>query len=139
MHLILQPESQVHIHWKGAAEIILASCTGYIDANDHIVSMDEDKVCQNWCLVRRAGDIYTMKLINMVLNLFLLSISLYFRKVFHAFFWNEETVNILVRFSNIKTVFDRMFLLMILVFVCRSYFSNKLLIIWLPVACVVLP
>ncbi|KAG8647926.1 calcium-transporting ATPase 10, plasma membrane-type isoform X2 [Manihot esculenta] len=37
------PESQVHIHWKGAAEIILASCTGYIDANDHIVSMDEDK------------------------------------------------------------------------------------------------
>ncbi|KAF2306698.1 hypothetical protein GH714_020628 [Hevea brasiliensis] len=37
------PDSQVHIHWKGAAEIILALCTGYIDANDHIVPMDEDK------------------------------------------------------------------------------------------------
>ncbi|KAF2306709.1 hypothetical protein GH714_020736 [Hevea brasiliensis] len=38
-----EPDSQVHIHWKGAAEIILALCTGYIDANDHIVPMDEDK------------------------------------------------------------------------------------------------
>ncbi len=55
MHLILQPDSQVHIHWKGAAEIILALCTGYIDANDHIVPMDEDKVCQNGCTLRKVG------------------------------------------------------------------------------------
>ncbi|KAJ7955855.1 Calcium-transporting ATPase [Quillaja saponaria] len=38
------PDSQVHIHWKGAAEIVLASCTGYIDANDQLVAMDEKKV-----------------------------------------------------------------------------------------------
>ncbi|KAM5553599.1 hypothetical protein ABKV19_025698 [Rosa sericea] len=37
-------KSQVHIHWKGAAETILASCTKYIDANDHLVAMDEDKL-----------------------------------------------------------------------------------------------
>ncbi|GAV59710.1 E1-E2_ATPase domain-containing protein/Cation_ATPase_C domain-containing protein/Cation_ATPase_N domain-containing protein/Hydrolase domain-containing protein/CaATP_NAI domain-containing protein [Cephalotus follicularis] len=38
------PDSQVHIHWKGAAEIILASCTQYIGANDQLVPMDEDKL-----------------------------------------------------------------------------------------------
>ncbi|KAJ4709208.1 Calcium-transporting ATPase [Melia azedarach] len=38
------PSSEVHIHWKGAAEIVLASCTRYIDANDGLVEMDEDKV-----------------------------------------------------------------------------------------------
>ncbi|KAJ7979385.1 Calcium-transporting ATPase [Quillaja saponaria] len=37
-------DSQVHIHWKGAAEIVLASCTGYIDANDQFVAMDDEKV-----------------------------------------------------------------------------------------------
>lgn len=37
------PDSEVHIHWKGAAEIVLASCTKYVDANDQVVSMDEDK------------------------------------------------------------------------------------------------
>ncbi|GMY35290.1 calcium-transporting ATPase 8, plasma membrane-type-like isoform X2 [Fagus crenata] len=37
------PDSQVHIHWKGAAEIVLASCTSYIDATDQFVKMDEDK------------------------------------------------------------------------------------------------
>lgn len=30
----MQADSDVHIHWKGAAEIVLACCTGYIDAND---------------------------------------------------------------------------------------------------------
>ncbi|KAJ8751402.1 hypothetical protein K2173_016605 [Erythroxylum novogranatense] len=38
------PDSQVHIHWKGAAEIVLASCTKYIEANDNIELMDEEKL-----------------------------------------------------------------------------------------------
>ncbi|XP_044471375.1 calcium-transporting ATPase 8, plasma membrane-type-like isoform X1 [Mangifera indica] len=38
------PNSEVHIHWKGAAEIVLASCTQYIDSNDCLVAMDEEKV-----------------------------------------------------------------------------------------------
>ncbi|KAL1325870.1 calcium-transporting ATPase 8, plasma membrane-type isoform X4 [Arachis hypogaea] len=36
-------DSEVHIHWKGAAEIVLACCTRYIDANDQLVDMDEEK------------------------------------------------------------------------------------------------
>ncbi|CAL5333405.1 unnamed protein product [Camellia sinensis] len=39
-----QADSKVHIHWKGAAEIVLDSCTRYIDSNDHIIPMDEDKM-----------------------------------------------------------------------------------------------
>ncbi|GMN55260.1 hypothetical protein TIFTF001_024379 [Ficus carica] len=38
------PDSQVHVHWKGAAEIVLASCTQYMDDTNHVVPMDEDKV-----------------------------------------------------------------------------------------------
>lgn len=36
--------SQVHVHWKGAAEIILGSCTGYLDANGGVqpISMDKE-------------------------------------------------------------------------------------------------
>lgn len=34
--------SEVHIHWKGAAEIVLASCTRYIDSNGSLQSIDED-------------------------------------------------------------------------------------------------
>ncbi|XP_027353594.1 calcium-transporting ATPase 8, plasma membrane-type-like [Abrus precatorius] len=37
-------DSGIHIHWKGAAEIVLACCTGYIDANDQLVEMDEEKM-----------------------------------------------------------------------------------------------
>ncbi|KAK0571958.1 hypothetical protein LWI29_023972 [Acer saccharum] len=37
------PNSEVHIHWKGAAEIVLASCVKFIDTNDQLVAMDEDK------------------------------------------------------------------------------------------------
>ncbi|GFY97327.1 autoinhibited Ca(2+)-ATPase 9 [Actinidia rufa] len=40
---ILQANSQVHIHWKGAAEIVLASCTGYLDSNGSRQSIDNDK------------------------------------------------------------------------------------------------
>lgn len=42
--LCLQPESQVHVHWKGATETVLASCAWYIDATDQLVTLDEDKV-----------------------------------------------------------------------------------------------
>lgn len=30
------PDSDVHVHWKGAAEIVLASCTAYMDENDGV-------------------------------------------------------------------------------------------------------
>ncbi|KAJ6331807.1 hypothetical protein OIU76_010234 [Salix suchowensis] len=42
--LYVKPDSQVHIHWKGAAEIVLASCTEYIDASGNIVPLDQVKV-----------------------------------------------------------------------------------------------
>ncbi|XP_061990308.1 calcium-transporting ATPase 10, plasma membrane-type-like isoform X2 [Rosa rugosa] len=38
------PNNEVHIHWKGAAEIILASCTRYIEDNDQVVAMDDNKL-----------------------------------------------------------------------------------------------
>ncbi|KAK6942036.1 hypothetical protein RJ641_027413 [Dillenia turbinata] len=38
------PDSQVHIHWKGAAELVLASCGSYIDENNSVVAMDEEKM-----------------------------------------------------------------------------------------------
>ncbi|XP_068332227.1 calcium-transporting ATPase 10, plasma membrane-type-like isoform X1 [Pyrus communis] len=37
------PNSEVHIHWKGAAEIVLACCTKYLDPNDNLVAMDDEK------------------------------------------------------------------------------------------------
>ncbi|XP_020974447.1 calcium-transporting ATPase 8, plasma membrane-type isoform X4 [Arachis ipaensis] len=43
LHWGLEADSEVHIHWKGAAEIVLACCTRYIDANDQLVDMDEEK------------------------------------------------------------------------------------------------
>ncbi|XP_049392928.1 calcium-transporting ATPase 9, plasma membrane-type isoform X1 [Solanum stenotomum] len=38
-----QSGSQVHMHWKGAAEIILASCTGYLDSNGCLQSIETEK------------------------------------------------------------------------------------------------
>ncbi|XVF19075.1 hypothetical protein REPUB_Repub11eG0078900 [Reevesia pubescens] len=38
------PDSEVHIHWKGAAEIELAACSWYRDTSDGVVAMDEEKV-----------------------------------------------------------------------------------------------
>ncbi|XP_056692363.1 calcium-transporting ATPase 8, plasma membrane-type isoform X1 [Spinacia oleracea] len=35
---------EVHVHWKGAAEIVLASCTSFLDANDTLAPLDEQKV-----------------------------------------------------------------------------------------------
>ncbi|CAL5184581.1 unnamed protein product [Lathyrus oleraceus] len=40
----IQTADSVHIHWKGAAEIVLACCTGYIDRNDQLVEIDEEKM-----------------------------------------------------------------------------------------------
>ncbi|XP_057504066.1 calcium-transporting ATPase 10, plasma membrane-type-like isoform X2 [Actinidia eriantha] len=40
---LIKANSQVHIHWKGAAEIVLASCTGYLDSNGSRQSIDNDK------------------------------------------------------------------------------------------------
>ncbi|KAK9697974.1 hypothetical protein RND81_08G074200 [Saponaria officinalis] len=39
-----QPDAEVRIHWKGAADIILASCISYMVENDHVVSLDEPKL-----------------------------------------------------------------------------------------------
>ncbi|CAN0839781.1 Calcium-transporting ATPase 9, plasma membrane-type [Linum grandiflorum] len=40
---IKKMDKSVHIHWKGAAEIVLASCTGYLDSNGCLQSIDNDK------------------------------------------------------------------------------------------------
>lgn len=36
-------DSKVRIHWKGAAEIILSSCTGYLDTNGSLQSIEKDR------------------------------------------------------------------------------------------------
>ncbi|XP_052181723.1 calcium-transporting ATPase 9, plasma membrane-type [Diospyros lotus] len=38
-----KPNSEVLIHWKGAAEIVLASCIGYLDTDGSLHSIDNDK------------------------------------------------------------------------------------------------
>lgn len=40
----VQPDSEVHIYWKGAAEIVLGCCTAYLDESDNVVKMDQEKV-----------------------------------------------------------------------------------------------
>ncbi|KAL8254770.1 hypothetical protein R6Q59_032991 [Mikania micrantha] len=41
---VKRSDSEVHVHWKGAAEIVLAACTRYMDTNEQLVPMDERKV-----------------------------------------------------------------------------------------------
>ncbi|RDY04261.1 Calcium-transporting ATPase 10, plasma membrane-type [Mucuna pruriens] len=41
---IQKSDSKIHIHWKGAAEIVLACCTEYFDTNDQLVEMNEEKM-----------------------------------------------------------------------------------------------
>ena len=41
---ILQSDSEIHIHWKGAAEIVLAACTSFMDTNETLVPLDNAKV-----------------------------------------------------------------------------------------------
>ncbi|CAH2069667.1 unnamed protein product [Thlaspi arvense] len=36
-------DGEVHVHWKGASEIVLASCTSYIDLDGNVAPMTEDK------------------------------------------------------------------------------------------------
>ncbi|KAL1532694.1 Calcium-transporting ATPase 8, plasma membrane-type [Salvia divinorum] len=36
--------SEIRVHWKGAAEIVLASCTHYIEADDNVAEIDEEKL-----------------------------------------------------------------------------------------------
>ncbi|XP_045807063.1 calcium-transporting ATPase 9, plasma membrane-type-like isoform X2 [Trifolium pratense] len=36
-------DSGVHIHWKGAAEIVLGTCTQYLDSDGHRQSIEEEK------------------------------------------------------------------------------------------------
>ncbi|XP_050383372.1 calcium-transporting ATPase 9, plasma membrane-type [Argentina anserina] len=36
-------DSKVHIHWKGAAEMVLASCTEYLDSNGCLQNINQDK------------------------------------------------------------------------------------------------
>ncbi|XP_050228034.1 calcium-transporting ATPase 9, plasma membrane-type-like isoform X4 [Mercurialis annua] len=40
---VQRTDSKVNIHWKGAAEIVLVSCTRYMDSNGALQSIDEDK------------------------------------------------------------------------------------------------
>ncbi|KAL8135231.1 hypothetical protein AgCh_010048 [Apium graveolens] len=36
-------DSDVHVHWKGAAEIVLACCTSYISVDEGLVPIEEDQ------------------------------------------------------------------------------------------------
>ncbi|KAL9223966.1 hypothetical protein vseg_000046 [Gypsophila vaccaria] len=38
------PDAEVRIHWKGAADVILTSCISYMDENNHVVSLNEQKL-----------------------------------------------------------------------------------------------
>ncbi|KAI3437157.1 Cation_ATPase_C domain-containing protein [Psidium guajava] len=40
---IKRNNSEVYIHWKGAAEVVLASCTRYVDLNGQFQPIDEEK------------------------------------------------------------------------------------------------
>lgn len=44
LSLTWQTGSKVHVHWKGAAEIILTSCAQYIDMSGSVQPIDEDMV-----------------------------------------------------------------------------------------------
>ncbi|MCD7471685.1 Calcium-transporting ATPase 10, plasma membrane-type [Datura stramonium] len=37
-------DSEVHLHWKGAAEIVLSCCTSFIDENGSVVPLGDDKM-----------------------------------------------------------------------------------------------
>ncbi|XP_058179200.1 calcium-transporting ATPase 9, plasma membrane-type [Rhododendron vialii] len=39
-----RPNSEVLVHWKGAAELVLASCAGYLDSNGSRQSIENDKM-----------------------------------------------------------------------------------------------
>ncbi|KAF5786159.1 putative P-type Ca(2+) transporter [Helianthus annuus] len=41
---VRRTDSEVHVHWKGAVEIMLAACTRYMDSNEQLVPLDEGTV-----------------------------------------------------------------------------------------------
>lgn len=43
-HFLLKGGGEVHIHWKGAAEIILDSCTAWLDTDGSKHAMTPEKV-----------------------------------------------------------------------------------------------
>ncbi|XP_077238426.1 calcium-transporting ATPase 5, plasma membrane-type-like isoform X2 [Tasmannia lanceolata] len=43
---LLLRDSEVHIHWKGAAELILASCTSSLNLDGSVQPLDSDKVIE---------------------------------------------------------------------------------------------
>ncbi|ESQ54246.1 hypothetical protein EUTSA_v10024281mg [Eutrema salsugineum] len=43
---VKSPDSTVHVYWKGAAEIVLGSCTHYMDENESLVDMSGDKMAE---------------------------------------------------------------------------------------------
>lgn len=47
MQFSFQGDSGVHIHWKGAAEIVLGTCTQYLDSDGQLQSIEEDKKVRN--------------------------------------------------------------------------------------------
>ncbi|KAL0726682.1 hypothetical protein Bca4012_022775 [Brassica carinata] len=49
---VKSPDSSVHVHWKGAAEIVLGSCTHYMDENESLVDMSGEKVGNSVSLCR---------------------------------------------------------------------------------------
>lgn len=56
-----QSDSEVHIHWKGAAELVLASCSGYLDSNGCKQPINEDKV---WDYVYSHTQMHARKLLK---------------------------------------------------------------------------
>ena len=48
--LHLEGDSEVHVYWKGAAELILESCTDWLEADGSKQSMTPEKViyCSNF-------------------------------------------------------------------------------------------
>ena len=42
--MLFQRDSDVHVHWKGAAEIVLALCTSWLDVDGSTHEMTPDKV-----------------------------------------------------------------------------------------------
>lgn len=41
--ILFQSDSEVHVHWKGAAEVIVASCISWLDTDGKEQPMTPDK------------------------------------------------------------------------------------------------
>jgi len=47
----MQEGSEVHLHWKGAAEIVLSCCTSWLDSSGSAQPMTPEKVKQTSLLL----------------------------------------------------------------------------------------